>query len=375
MNMTKIKRCIFLIGITVFASLAFLVLSADRPSKASVAEEMMSGEDDVKPDGENVFVRIQDMSDEQILSWLDEYRGNSPNRYFLVTQEQKDQCIRYLRGNIERYEESGSIASPYGMVQYGMIAKDLQIALDRYYEKFGISLKDGLSNRYDPVQNTFAELPYGYTQFNCYAYAIGYPVACNPGNLSGIYYNGISNISVYTLATYVKSDLKSQNGGGYSCVKITGTRPDYSSLQTGQQAVCIRKGFSSVSLQYDYHFMKLTDTGWYHKPGGTAVLRHNVNPDGYSSWLSEYTLDGNTWYLNDLTYTGMIYYILYKSSHTPSGTVRYTGNNYHSGAFHYYEYEYICSGCGEAYGAHYERVLCPGPPCPTPVNKQEPEEQ
>lgn len=43
----------------------------------------------------------------------------------------------------------------------------------------------------------------------------------------------------------------------------------------------------------------------------------------------------------------------------------YTGNNYHSGSKHYYEYADICTGCGDqkANTTTWSVINCSGPPC------------
>ena len=62
-------------------------------------------------------------------------------------------------------------------------------------------------------------------------------------------------------------------------------------------------------------------------------------------------------------YDSSIYYILFKSAH--SYTHSYTGNNYHSGSKHYYEYADICTGCGDqkANTTTWSVINCSGPPC------------
>ena len=81
----------------------------------------------------------------------------------------------------------------------------------------------------------------------------------------------LKNKSIYELAEYVKDDLQSSTLNK-KCVKITYTRPSYSSLISGQSAICIRKGDNGNGV-YDYHFMKLfSGDTWRHKPGRTAIL-------------------------------------------------------------------------------------------------------
>ena len=73
------------------------------------------------------------------------------------------------------------------------------------------------------------------------------------------------------------------------------------------------------------------------------------------------------WYLyrpmKQKDYDSSIYYILFKSAH--SYTHSYTGNNYHSGSKHYYEYADICTGCSDqkANTTTWSVINCSGPPC------------
>ena len=48
----------------------------------------------------------------------------------------------------------------------------------------------------------------------------------------------------------------------------------------------------------------------------------------------------------------------------------YTGNNYHKGKTHYFEYTNRCAVCGVSSGTTWEMVPCSGPPCvnPTPFS-------
>ena len=70
------------------------------------------------------------------------------------------------------------------------------------------------------------------TSYNCYAYALGRSSWCSPGELSGhgdMTQTTLKNKSIYELAEYVKDDLQSSTLNK-KCVKITYTRPSYSSF-------------------------------------------------------------------------------------------------------------------------------------------------
>lgn len=43
---------------------------------------------------------------------------------------------------------------------------------------------------------------------------------------------------------------------------------------------------------------------------------------------------------------------------------QYTGNNYHAGVRHFYEYADICEVCNKQINETWTRTICSGPPCP-----------
>lgn len=57
---------------------------------------------------------------------------------------------------------------------------------------------------------------------------------------------------------------------------------------------------------------------------------------------------------------GMIRYVVFRY-HDYETTL--TGNDYHQGAFHYYEYASVCSICNKTENNWWEKQVCGGPPC------------
>lgn len=55
------------------------------------------------------------------------------------------------------------------------------------------------------------------------------------------------------------------------------------------------------------------------------------------------------------------------AGHTYDTTYHYTHNNYHSGAFHYYEYATSCTGCGRIGSSYWTSTPCNGN-CQEPQN-------
>ncbi|HHU56291.1 MAG TPA: hypothetical protein GXZ48_06370 [Acholeplasmataceae bacterium] len=190
-----------------------------------------------------------------------------------------------------------------------------------------------------------------YVHYNCYGYAINQTSKyVNPGYYSNKPFSIL--LSIYNIALLVEDDLYAL---GYNCVKITSIRP--TTIQGDEKVICVRKG------NIDYHFMKLSDGVWYHKPGGTAILQYKYLPTKSRIWTNEHSFR-NVSYPGTTTYDSDIYYILYNQNHTI--TSKWTGQHYHSGKQHYYQFERICKLCGYSESKKWEYYFCPGPPCVTP---------
>ncbi len=202
-----------------------------------------------------------------------------------------------------------------------------------------------------------------YTYYNCYAYALGRTDGFLwPGSFSihssGYSEDQIANIS--HVAEAVKADLQS-SALGYACVDMTTTCP--SSVSPGQSCICVRIGPD------DYHFMKLSGSAWYHKPGGTNPLKYKYLPSTSRNWTNEASIRGITHKPNTI-YDSEIYYFIYKEAHG-SLVYTWTGNHYHSGTEeHCYEYGYRCEDCGTFTSTEWITLPCKGPTCVTPWNTQ-----
>lgn len=193
--------------------------------------------------------------------------------------------------------------------------------------------------------------------YNCYAYALGRSSACDPGDFSGQSYNHLADIS--TVANVVKADLKGQLR--YSCVKKQTSRPSSTSGWTN--AIAVRKDTTLDVGFNDYHFAKLSSSNWYHKPGRTAVLKFKNAPTNTVSWTNE--AYNGSYHAPSIWYESSIVYLLYKTNHG-STVYTWTGNHYHSGAQHYYEYGNKCQSCDEFVSTTWTSTPCSGPPCHTP---------
>lgn len=197
-----------------------------------------------------------------------------------------------------------------------------------------------------------------YHYYNCYAYAVNRTDAFYwPGKFSIVPNKGDFNsaVSIASLAHAVKLDLTSSSFN--KCVfSVTTVRP--TSLSSNQSCICIRNG------PEDFHLMKMNGSSWYHKPAQSVPLKYKYAPSTSRIWSNELSWMG-TIYEPTLWYDSDIYYLLYKSSHG-STAYQWTGQDYHAGLNHFYQYGYLCSDCGEYTNLVWTSVPCSGPPCAVP---------
>lgn len=203
----------------------------------------------------------------------------------------------------------------------------------------------------------------GVGLFNCYAYVLGITThRCYLGDLSGNTYTGAETIGEITdmviedlRSTNLRDDLNRINI--YNCIKQQDTRP--SSLGIWENVIAARKDLQSTEYgNYDYHFAKLSNGDWLHKPDNSAILKFNESPTNAIAWTNE-RFYNHVALEHTITYESSIKYILYKTDHDEY--VR-TGQHYHSGNYHYFEYNFDCSDCGVE-GTTWIRYECDGPPC------------
>ncbi len=202
-----------------------------------------------------------------------------------------------------------------------------------------------------------------YRDYNCYTYAIGLcDIGRNPGAFSGQSCDS-DTMTVFQIAENAAADLVTDSFS-YSCVHITDSRP--TSLGYGKLVLAVRKGWEKDEhTDYDYHFMRSTNAiDWYHKPGETNPLKYNLLPDEQYDWDSEYSLN-NVEKEGFFIYFGDIYYIIASPYHGTTST-ELSGNHYHSGKFHHYEYATICTTCRVVLSTEWRSQVCSGPPCMPP---------
>lgn len=256
---------------------------------------------------------------------------------------------------ISTLEENPNATCAISYTKAAELFEDVRAAVKKYY---GIQAeaKVHASSRYALQYSTLYSWNTNMENYNCYAYALGRIIACDPGDFSGQQYVPTANI--VDVAAVVKADL---NGTlGYDCVKMQNSRPTSSSGWTN--VIAVRKDTTGDYYGFnDYHFAKLSSSSWLHKPGRTAVLKFNSAPINSLDWTNE-AYNGSVYSSPFVWYDSNIIYLLYKTNH--GNTIyEWTGNHYHSGGFHYYEYAYTCQDCGGITETVLVRETCFGPPC------------
>lgn len=139
-----------------------------------------------------------------------------------------------------------------------------------------------------------------FNSFNCYVFSIGIPepVYVNPGYFSK---NSFSMaLSVDNMAEVAVADLQAL--GHQRVHKINPI--DIGNLCTNESIICLRRGV------YDYHFMRYTNDGWYHKPGKSAILKYKYTPTVVRIWTNERVV-GDTAIEGEIIYNSDIVYISY----------------------------------------------------------------
>lgn len=239
--------------------------------------------------------------------------------------------------------------------------KEIRYAIERYYGTQS-NTYNTLALQYKLEHSTLYSWDAStMKKYNCYSYVLGKTTAIyNPGAFSNQYYDDSASISA--LANLVKDDLNGQLN--YKCVKIQTSRP--SSTTGWANVIAVRKDtdrdFANIN---DYHFAKLTSSGWYHKPGKTAILKFNNAPTNSEKWTNE-NYDG-TYNKGLIEYDSDLRFILYKSNHG-STTYKWTGKHNHVGSKHNFVYAYVCNDCGDYVSTVTVTVACSGPPCALPAS-------
>ncbi len=292
--------------------------------------------------------KLSEMTDEECVAFVKDYNIEIPDDY------EELGWAAFIRDTIAAVESDPDCDFVYSYRVMTKFANAIKAAVNDYYGVASRTTIDasarstGYTLRYS-VQ--YAGLyDDNYTDYNCYAYALGRnDFAWNPGEFSKEYKYNASD-SVETVAQATKKDLLAL---GYSCVGIKTACPQYSTLASGQTAIALRKSG-------DFHYMRLSADGWLHKPGESVPLRYLYEANELPFWCNENIkatgVNPPTYY-----YDSEVYFLIYSNSHNYIYTT--TGNQYHSGLRHYYEYADVCENCHNTINRKWVSQICSGPPC------------
>ncbi len=148
-----------------------------------------------------------------------------------------------------------------------------------------------------------------WASYNCYAYALHRSEEVpfynhttgqyQLGDMSGVGSFSDCN-SIQDVVEIVEADLQAM---GYSNISSSTSIP---TITDDQLLICVRIN------TFDFHFMRydLVTDAWYHKPGNTAVLKYNYEPNYNLPWIGEKSVNGME-SENYNSYTEDIYFIKY----------------------------------------------------------------
>ncbi len=234
--------------------------------------------------------------------------------------------------------------------------EEIRTAVIRYYgwDESRLDLIQG--SRYTLVYSTLLDDTENFLQ-NCYGYVLSIPDESPwPGYFSNGNYDHTAGIA--SMAAQVKNDLKI--GFGYNCVKISTLNPGNTYAMAMRKQTTDNYGFN------DFHFSAWMGNGWNHKPGETAVLKFINAPANNIPWTDECYYDGAA-HAPTLTYDSDLRFIQNRLSHSNTYT-EYTGANYHSGSYHYWQLAHKCSFCDDVLSYSWQKIPCSGPPCYPPFD-------
>lgn len=302
--------------ISLFLSVLFVLCIASSIPAATVSADTSAP------------LTLSEMTELECLQFIKDYGVEIPDDF-----EDEIQWAPFIKKTITLVEDDPYYDFVYNYHVTLEFAQSIQAVVNDYYDISPIEVgsntmlatSDSLASYYtlqdSEVYGTWSE---AMRYYNCYAYALNKADAFYaPGSFSGNTYN--LSIGLDTLVTYIEEDLRALN---YVCLETTIYRPTSEILDNGRNAICFRIGSE------DYHFMKLGEEGWYHKPGNSMTLKYKYIPATARIWTNERVLntiarEGNT------TYTSAIYFFIYSRSHSFSYT--YIGSGCHKS---------VCNDCG-----------------------------
>jgi len=287
--------------------------------------------------------------------WLSQYADENLANYLLANgiefPSNDSYWIKLAKAILQCVENGNDCSCNYSDLTATMFAKTIKDFAIDYYD---VNLMSRYSLQYSLQYGEWSD---DYLFYNCYSYAIGRTSVWSLigfTTTSPVTAENIDDFSISQLANIVKMDLTS-NTMGYYCTRITQYLPIESDLSSSQTLICLRKG------ELDYHFMRLNDDGWIHKPGNTNLLKYNTIPSNSSIWTNEYIDNYAIAHEGSTTYDSNIYYIIYATSHSYTGWTAYSSTQHRRycecGSYetegHNFEYigrRLVCSSCNYLYG-------------------------
>ena len=217
---------------------------------------------------------LSDMSESECIEFIKQYGVEIPSDYDEATWGP------FVKKIIRLVEENPDHQFTYNYTVTLAFANAIKDAVNQHY-----NVSTGETAMYTASESTTYVLTHSvaigpwipeYGLYNCYIYAIGIPqtIFVDPGNYSKQTFS--LSLSVRDMADIAIADLQAL---GHQ--RVTRDGIDTSNLCDNEQIICLRKGPD------DYHFMRFNSGDWYHKPGGTAILKYNYQPSLMRIWTNE----------------------------------------------------------------------------------------
>ena len=203
-------------------------------------------------------------------------------------------------------ENSPTYNFAFNFSETKLFADEIQKVVNDYYNNKGVnsykSIELETRNNY-LLKNSYVygggewksyggEWKEKWSNYNCYAYAIGRTesnkhyetrIQYDPGDFSTKeLFNPEESVDL--VVSNVVSDLQAL---GFSNISVSDTY-NYNDLGVNDRLICVRKS------NIDYHFMRYDQISqkWYHKPSLTAVLQYKYDPDNELLWTNENSKQG-----------------------------------------------------------------------------------
>ena len=260
--------------------------------------------------------KLSNMSDLECLNFIKDCGVDIPDDY-----EDETIWAPFVKQTILQVEENPHCIFLYSYTVTERFAEDIREVVNNYYciTTNTLSTLSAQTNnsRYVLEKST----PIGtwsavYINYNCYAYGVEHTNdRYNPGEIYDMldYTFSLSN-SDQANFDLIRMDLLYL---GYHCIVFNPNNISYSKWYDGYRTICYR--FST----YDYHFMRMDNNCWTHKPGKSQPLQFNYWPSDAPRWSNEGIYNGVA--MDDtVEYTTPVKYVMYC---VPE--VRYNENNQH----------------------------------------------